>query len=550
MKSTAAIVVIALALMMPDPLFSQEPIGTEFTYQGQLKQNGSPVTGLAEFIFTLWDDPVSGEQVGLTVQTTGGHSVVNGLFTIELDFCPPDSNIFNGTAFWLQVEVKYPATSGTWETLSPRQHLTATPYASTARYSSTADWDGLINVPPGFADGIDDVGTNGFWSLTGNAGSTPGTHFLGTTDNTPVELRVNNTQVALIEQDHLAIQAPAGVGINTNGPLAGLHVEAEGNGIIGKSTSETGSICGGYFSVNSQDGYGIAAINHSLGNTITPAVYGEHAGLDWAGVGVEGLGGSIGVCGSVMPTGDWAYDGVMGMVYGGNGWNSGITGYAGDGELNFGIYGDADGEGENYGVYGRAVNGDVNYAGYFDGNVFSYGEITRDYNGTESRATPLAYGYVHWHGGLNDATANVVSSMFTTNGSMYEIEIADADFSGAFYYDYTISITVQGEIPAFGTWTGSPEGKLHVHIWNHNGARIMGSFCFVVYKPVITELAAKRVPLNHDKHRAMHERFTKRSRSRANANDPPLANLARRIARLEAKLQADETNTSTQREER
>lgn len=37
-----------------------------------------------------------------------------------------------------------------------------------------------------------DVAANTFWKATGNAGTTPGTHFLGTTDNTTLELRANN----------------------------------------------------------------------------------------------------------------------------------------------------------------------------------------------------------------------------------------------------------------------------------------------------------------------------------------------------------------------
>lgn len=33
---------------------------------------------------------------------------------------------------------------------------------------------------------------NGFWQLTGNAGSSPGTNFIGTTDNQAFEIHVNN----------------------------------------------------------------------------------------------------------------------------------------------------------------------------------------------------------------------------------------------------------------------------------------------------------------------------------------------------------------------
>ncbi|MFQ6029171.1 MAG: tail fiber domain-containing protein [Dehalococcoidia bacterium] len=38
-----------------------------------------------------------------------------------------------------------------------------------------------------------------YWCLTGNAGTTPGTNFLGTTDDTDLQLRVNNQRALLIE---------------------------------------------------------------------------------------------------------------------------------------------------------------------------------------------------------------------------------------------------------------------------------------------------------------------------------------------------------------
>jgi hypothetical protein len=43
------------------------------------------------------------------------------------------------------------------------------------------------------------VGGGGVWSLTGNAGTTPGTNFLGTTDNQPLELRVNGQRALRLE---------------------------------------------------------------------------------------------------------------------------------------------------------------------------------------------------------------------------------------------------------------------------------------------------------------------------------------------------------------
>jgi Chaperone of endosialidase len=45
------------------------------------------------------------------------------------------------------------------------------------------------------------VGGGGVWSLTGNSGTTPGTNFLGTSDNTAFELKVNAQRALRIEPD-------------------------------------------------------------------------------------------------------------------------------------------------------------------------------------------------------------------------------------------------------------------------------------------------------------------------------------------------------------
>jgi hypothetical protein len=107
-------------------------LGTGFTYQGQLKSGGNPVNGTCDFQFGLWDaagsgsPPTGGNQIG-SPQTKTGVSVSNGLFSIpDLDF---GSSAFTGDARWLQIGVRCPAGSGSYATLSPRQALTAAPYA-------------------------------------------------------------------------------------------------------------------------------------------------------------------------------------------------------------------------------------------------------------------------------------------------------------------------------------------------------------------------------------------------------------------------------------
>ena len=238
--------------------------GTAFTYQGQLRQAGSPISGNCDFQFSLWDaagsgsPPAGGNPIGST-QTKTGVGVSNGYFTIpDLDF---GANAFLGEARWLQIAVRCPAGSGEYVTLSPRQPLTAVPYAL---FSKAAPWAGLIGVPADFADGVDNnttytagtgltlagnqfsldtAYTDGrYWKLTGNAGTNPNTNFLGTTDNQAFEFRVNNARALRLEPNP---DSP-----NVIGGYSGNSVTARvygatigGGGSDGYTNVVTGSFC-------------------------------------------------------------------------------------------------------------------------------------------------------------------------------------------------------------------------------------------------------------------------------------------------------------------
>jgi hypothetical protein len=97
-------------------------LGSAFTYQGQLKSAGEPVTADCEMAFRLHDDAVAGSQVGSAVTHTV--PITDGLFTVSLDL---GSSAFNGDARWLGIRVNCPGDSG-YADLG-RQALTAVPYA-------------------------------------------------------------------------------------------------------------------------------------------------------------------------------------------------------------------------------------------------------------------------------------------------------------------------------------------------------------------------------------------------------------------------------------
>jgi len=130
--SILAVLLLALAAGLtqaqgPTPsggVGAQAALGTAFTYQGQLKKDGNPLSGTCDFRFTLWDAETGGNQIG-PVQEKTNVSVTNGLFTVQLDF---SAGAFQGDARWLQIAVKC-AGDASYITLSPRQPLTPAPYA-------------------------------------------------------------------------------------------------------------------------------------------------------------------------------------------------------------------------------------------------------------------------------------------------------------------------------------------------------------------------------------------------------------------------------------
>ena len=109
-----------------------------FTYQGQFSSNGIPATGQFDFRFTLHNDLLAGTPVGSPL-TNAPVGVTNGLFTTMLDF---GSSVFDGNLRWLEIGVR---TNGSatneFNTLAPRQPITATPYAVRA-----ANYSGPVSV--------------------------------------------------------------------------------------------------------------------------------------------------------------------------------------------------------------------------------------------------------------------------------------------------------------------------------------------------------------------------------------------------------------------
>ena len=96
-----------------------------FTYQGQLSAGGSPANGQFDLRFTLYDAASGGNQVGSPI-AIAPLGVTNSLFTAGLDF---GSGVFDGSLRWLEIGVRTNGSVSVYTILTPRQQLTATPYA-------------------------------------------------------------------------------------------------------------------------------------------------------------------------------------------------------------------------------------------------------------------------------------------------------------------------------------------------------------------------------------------------------------------------------------
>jgi hypothetical protein len=122
--------------------------GSAFTYQGRLTDGGAPSNGTYELEFKLFDAESGGTQQPqpspLTLQFTGAQAVAvtGGVFTVQLDF---GADAFPGAARYLEIGVRHVG-DATFNTLSPRQAIAATPYAiRSASAASTTDFSGSLS---------------------------------------------------------------------------------------------------------------------------------------------------------------------------------------------------------------------------------------------------------------------------------------------------------------------------------------------------------------------------------------------------------------------
>ncbi len=77
------------------------PAGSAFTFQGQLRKNGAPVSGICSASFALFDALTGGGQIGATV-VSSTLQITGGLFAIVLDY---GEDAFKGNGRWIETTV-------------------------------------------------------------------------------------------------------------------------------------------------------------------------------------------------------------------------------------------------------------------------------------------------------------------------------------------------------------------------------------------------------------------------------------------------------------
>ena len=133
MRAITCLLLVTAALLAATAAFAQTPMGTAFTFQGELRKGGLPYNGTVDLVLRMYDDPAAGNQIGGDVAIAGA-TVTNGLFVVTPDFGP---GAFDGNARWLQVNVLTPGDAD-YTTLDPRQPLTPAPYALYAGAAPTS----------------------------------------------------------------------------------------------------------------------------------------------------------------------------------------------------------------------------------------------------------------------------------------------------------------------------------------------------------------------------------------------------------------------------
>ncbi|NOG55161.1 MAG: hypothetical protein HND57_12705 [Planctomycetes bacterium] len=368
----------------PDNAERSEQPDTSFTYRGQLLRHGAPMSDLVDFELTLWDTAEDGNQIGQP-QWVIGHYVIDGLFSLTLDFGP---DAFGTEPRWLEITVLSSADTEP-VTLAPRQRIAATPLALYALNSPQTPNVGdaqMIRSGNDSASGATrESGITGAPGRDGRNGRLIHDGVRGGDDQLQ-----DPTADPLWNENGSDIYFDTGnVGIGTNTPSNPLQVEnanANGTAIVGWARS-SGSNTGVYGLASGGSGTGVYGLAKATSNTTTFG--GRFESRSNVGRGVFGIASAH----ASTPTyGGW-FQSNSSKGRGIQGFASSATGktYGGlfqsNSDQGYGLYAYAGANtGTNYALYAKTRSPD-GYAGFFAGgrNYFQ-GNVGI---GTTNPAVPL-----------------------------------------------------------------------------------------------------------------------------------------------------------------
>lgn len=183
-------------------------VGTQFSYQGQLVENGAAVSGSYDFQVLLYDSTAGGLHIDLN--DIDGVEIIGGLFTLELDFGDAP---FNGDQLYLEFRVK-PTGAPTSNILMPRQKINPVPYAIQSEFTNdpTSLWTQIGGNLIGYADEV----------RIGDFNTTTSSALTVDSDVSPVRFKIAGA-TKFIVRDNGGIS----IGANTGAPADGLHVQGE-----------------------------------------------------------------------------------------------------------------------------------------------------------------------------------------------------------------------------------------------------------------------------------------------------------------------------------
>jgi len=220
------------------------------TYQGSVvNSDGRPVAdGNYNMRFGIFNVATAG--TWLWHEDLTGVAVKGGLFSVSLGNALPFGPLFaNNTSLWLEVAVDLNHWSGyeSSEIYSPRQKLAAVPWAM--------DSDTLDRRHAAEFSLTTHNHNTAYWRQAGNAGTTSGTSFLGTTDNVALDWRVNNARAFRIEPGAVSPNLIGGWRDNSANPaVAGATIGGGGSGGAANRVSDNfGTVGGGRANVAGND---------------------------------------------------------------------------------------------------------------------------------------------------------------------------------------------------------------------------------------------------------------------------------------------------------